>query len=75
MDTQNRRTLIKKRLSFNADLDAHFILQYVLKVMVPPRRVLIIMKKDCENVLEYNWHGWLDVVKVNQLLSWKHATL
>lgn len=54
MDTQNRRTLIKKRLSFNADLDAHFILQYVLKVMVPPRRVLIIMKKDCENVLEYN---------------------
>ena len=54
--------------------DAHVILQGLLKTIIPTRLLLMTLRKASENICEYNSHELLDVVKVKQLLSRKHAT-
>ena len=55
------------------DSDAHIILPRLLKTMIPARLLLMTLRKARENTCEYNSHKLLDVVKVNQLSSQKHA--
>ena len=54
------------------DSDAHIILPRLLKTMIPARLLLMTLRKARENTCEYNYE-LLDVVKVNQLSSQKHA--
>ena len=64
----------KNLLYTMSDSDIHFVLQGVLKIKILKWWILLTLIRACENIFQYSSHElFLNVVKVNLLLSWKYA--